>query len=217
MASPSPAPAGADGGTLAFNLTGMALLALMAALGAAYLLDGHLRAREAPPVAVSGEVRPTLSGHELRIPRHWLRDPEAAEAGFANQIDLRVTLADDTAVDVTLLPRSRVRPGALMLDAVYLHQFDAETLGGPRGLVGKPLKVGTGLPPETVWYDPLSPDPFVAKCQAPVAEDEPERCLRTLVLASGIAAAYAFERPVLEDWRAFDAEMEALMRAIGAR
>lgn len=208
-----------DGAGLAFNLAGMALLAAFVALGAAYLLDGHMRATPAP--AETGTVKPTISGRQLDIPLGWLRNGEIAESGFSSQVELSARLAveglaEPVAVEVTLLPRSRVRPGAVMLDSVYLHQFAPETLPGPPGLVGKPLLLGPTLPGETVWYDPLAANPFVAKCQDPVAPGEPARCLRALILPSGIGAVYAFEDTALAQWRAFDAETTRMMATIGA-
>ena len=68
----------------------------------------------------------------------------------------------------------------MLLDGVYLHQFEDKQLTGPPGLVGKPLTASEGFAGETVWYDALSADPFVAKCLAPVAPGEPTQCLRTV-------------------------------------
>src|SRR5690606_9834783 len=120
-------------------------------------------------------------------------------------------------VDVTLLPRSRVRPSAALLDGVYLHQFaEGQLSGGPVGLVGKPLKGGEGYAGEVVWYDALAADPFVAKCSKPVAAATEGQCLRTVYLAPGIAAIYAFPDGALAGWRAFDVEMGKRLRGIGA-
>ena len=87
--------------------------------------------------------------------------------GFAKEIDLRVTLplgakGADAAIDISLMPRSRVRPSASLLDGVYLHQFMPEQLSGPPGLVGKPMMATEGYEGETVWYDPIGQSPFAA-------------------------------------------------------
>ena len=74
----------------------------------------------------------------------------------------------------------------------------------PAGLIGKPLQATDGYDGETVWYDALSADPFVAKCVAPVAEARRRRCLRTVYLGPGIAAVYAFDARVLATGREFD-------------
>src|SRR5690606_11987896 len=135
------------------------------------------------------------------------------------QIDLRVSLplgpaGDLREIDITLLPRSSVRASARLLDGVYLHLFQPTELSGPPGLIGKPLKAQNGYEQETVWYDPLSADPFVAKCSAPIAPGLSARCLRAVHLAPGMAAVYAFDGEVLERWRDFDAAVRPLLRRI---
>jgi hypothetical protein len=99
---------------------------------------------------------------------------------------------------------------------VYLHQFLPDQLKGPPGLIGKPLVPAEGYANETVWYDAISAAPFVAKCIAPVLEAQPGRCIRTVYLGPGIAAVYSFDADVLENWRAFDAQLHPLLKQIGA-
>ena len=96
-----------------------------------------------------------------------------------------------------------------------LHMFDAAQLDGPPGLVGKPLKPAEGYRGEAVWYDALSVDPFVAKCGTPVRAEAPSRCLRAVHLAPGIAAIYAFDADVLDNWREFDPQVRGLLSRIG--
>ena len=85
----------------------------------------------------------------------------------------------------------------------------------PLGLIGKPLKSAEGFEGETVWYDPLSVDPFVAKCAPPVAEGTQARCLRSVYLGPGLAAVYAFGADVLENWKRFDPELHQQLAKIG--
>jgi hypothetical protein len=99
---------------------------------------------------------------------------------------------------------------------VYLHQFLPEQLAGPPGLVGKPLRADGGYADEVVWYDPLSAEPFVAKCSKPIASAATGQCLRTVYLGPGVAAVYAFPEPALPHWRDFDAELTARLGQIGA-
>ena len=207
--------------SLGFNLAGIAVLVLLVAVGAAYFIDDRSRAARIPPPDLADErtVTLTMSGKDMTIPTSWFRHGEQMRSGFSSQIDLRVMLAQDGAaplpVDVTLLPRSRARPSSALLDGVYLHQFDGETLSGVPGLVGKPLQQANGFADETVWYDALAADPFVAKCMAPVATGA-TRCLRTVYLPSGIAAVYAFDATALQGWRSFDTEMKNWLGPIGA-
>ena len=216
-ASAGAAPAKGSGHSIGFNLGAIALIVAVLGLGLAYGIDAAGRARPADAAPVSR----TLGGHELVIPAAWLREDAAHGEGFAKQVELRLILplgpeAAPRAIEVTLVPRSRVRPSAALLDGVYLHQFMPEQLDGPPGLVGKPLVATDGFAHETVWYDPLSPAPFAAKCMAAVTAGTAGRCLRTVLLAPGIAAVYAFDDDVLVNWREFDARIQRPLAEIGA-
>jgi hypothetical protein len=216
-------PAAADtnresGHSVAFNLGAIALVVAVVGLGFAYAIDAAGRSgRE----ALAGTVSRTLGGKDLNIPAAWLREDAERSAGFAKQVDIGLHLplgpkAQPREIDVTLVPRSRVRPSASLLDGVYLHQFMPEQLSGPPGLIGKPLVAAEGYANETVWYDAISAAPFVAKCIAPVAEGEPGRCIRTVYLGSGIAAIYSFDEDVLVNWRQFDPALQPSLKQIGA-
>lgn len=222
MSSQSAAPAGPGHTNLAYNLAGIGVLVLLLAVGAAYVVDElSASATTPPPTLTDGNpIRQTISGKELSIPSAWFRYGEQMRDGFTNQIDLRVVYAPDGAmvspVEITLLPRSRARTSASLLDGVYLHQFADETLDGVPGLVGKPMQSSNGYSGESVWYDAISPNPFVAKCLEPVAADGAAQCVRTVHLPSGIAAVYTFDATILKSWRLFDAEMERWLGPIGA-
>lgn len=207
--------------SLGFNLAGIAVLVLLLAVGAAYLVDELSRSSGGPtPTLDDGDlITQTISGRELHIPTNWFRYGEQIRDGFTNQIDLSIRPeARDTPVQVTLLPRSRARASSALLDAVYVHQFGDGTLSGVPGLVGKPLtgKDNASFDGESVWYDALSATPFVAKCAAAIQPDGPAQCLRTVYLASGIAAIYAFDASHLQNWRSFDADLSAWLKKIGA-
>jgi hypothetical protein len=203
-----------------FNLGGILVAVALLGIGLAYGLDNARRQHRAAATEV-GTITRTLAGHEYAIPITWFRFDEQKSEGFAEQIDLRFVLplgAEGTmrAIDVQLIPRSRARPSASLLDGVYLHQFLPRQLQGPPGLVGKPLTPKEGFEDETVWYDALSANPFVAKCMAPIAGEGQARCLRT-VLFSDIAAVYAFDADVLDNWRSFDPYMLELLSRIGIK
>jgi len=219
MPSAPARPAGARS-QIGFNLVGIALGAALAALALAYGLDGMSRQRQAEGAEASTLLTRNLGGRELQFPASWFRTDGRQDAGFVSQIELRVPVElgpGGTAlpVDVTLLPPSRIRTSAALLDRVYLHQFLSEQLSGPVGLVGKPLRGAEGFAGETVWYDPLSAEPFAAKCMAPVDAGAAQRCLRTVILAKGIAAVYAFDAIALERWRDFDAAVAAAFAESG--
>ena len=218
-----PAEAHGPHQNLLFNLAAIAVLMALLGLGGAYLLDSAGRGARTQPHRLDAEttLTRTLGGTDLEIPRSWFRYEEQRIEGFAKEIDLRLELplADKNklvAVDVTLLPRSRVRPSASLLDGVYLHQFLPEQLNGPPGLVGKPLKPTEGYAHETVWYDALSAEPFVAKCSSAISETSAGQCLRTVYLGPGVAAIYAFPAVALMHWREFDPMLGEKLRQIGA-
>lgn len=209
--------------SIAYNLATIAVIVLLAAVAVAYLVDELGKSSRAPVPAIDdgSPITQTLSGRELTIPTSWFRYGEQIKDGFTNQIDLRVMFKPEgeaaaLPVDVTLVPRSRARTSASLLDGVYLHQFSDVTLTGYPGLVGKPMQATNGFGGESVWYDALSPNPFVAKCIDAVSADRSAQCLRTVYLPSGIAAVYAFDATVLQSWRLFDTEMEQWLTKIGA-
>lgn len=209
--------------SLGFNLAAIAAIVLLLALGAAYLIDdlGRSTRIAAPDIEAGDLVSQTISGREMKIPASWFRYGEQLKPGFASQVDLRIpfTPAPGTAaltIDVTLLPRSRARSSAALLDTVYLHGFGGAMIEDVPGLIGKPMGKTDGYKGETVWYDAISPNPFVAKCVDPVAPGSPAQCVRTVYLASGMAATYAFDATALQSWRLFDTEMERWLRRIGA-
>jgi hypothetical protein len=215
-------PSRTEPGSLGFNLAAIVMVLALGGVALAYAIDAASRDARQPAhrADVGTELTRTLGGKELTIPLSWFRYPEQGADGFAKQIDLHfaLPLGPEGAlreVEVTLLPRSAVRPSATLLDGVYLHMFEPSQLEGPPGLVGKPLKGQEGYGGEVVWYDPISADPFVAKCTAPLATEAAPSCLRTVHLAPGIGAIYSFGTDVLTSWRDFDAQMRARLERIG--
>jgi hypothetical protein len=209
--------------SVGYTLGALMLGILMIGLALAYGLGAILHPRPAAGGAQAAEpvLKRTLVGKDLAIPASWFRTAQLPEGGFASQVELELLLPLGRngalrAVDVMLLPLSQVRPSASLLDGVYLHQFMPNELTGPPGLVGKPLYGTEGYQGETVWYDALSPEPFVAKCMAPAGPDSASRCLRTVALPGGIAAVYDFDAELLSSWRDFDPQMKTWLGRIGA-
>ena len=207
--------------SVGYTLLVIGLAIAMAGLAAGYGLSMFLGHRDAGAPATGPTVVRTLLGKQLAIPAGWLRSNGGKATGFVSQVglDLELPLGRNGAVipiAVTLLPLSQVRSSASLLDGVYLHQFMPNELSGPPGLVGKPLYGSEGYENETVWYDALSQNPFVAKCAAPPTGSGPAECLRTVALPGGIAAVYDFSADALNSWRSFDTVMNGVFGRIGA-
>jgi hypothetical protein len=206
------------GHSIGFNLGIIAVGVAILGVALAYLITaaGHSGASDQE----RGMVARALGATRLTIPAAWVTDPSST-ASFAREVDLSVSLplgpdGSLRQIDVTLTERSRVTPSASLLDGVYLHEFKSDQLSGPPGLIGKPLQAEEGFESETIWYDPLTSSPFVAKCAAPIIANAAPRCLRTVYLGPGLAAIYSFDGDVLGNWRKFDAEMHPLLNRIGA-
>jgi hypothetical protein len=207
--------------SLLYNLGVLALAAALFGLALAYGIDALGKAAKGGGAGHDQNVTRAIGGRQLSIPATWLRGGEDSGAGFSKQVELSLTLplgadAAPVAVGVMLVPRSQVRPSSSLLDGVYLHQFQAAQLSGPPGLIGKPLVAADGYAGETVWYDPISVSPFVAKCLAPDAGQTEGRCLRSVYLGPGIAAIYDFGTDVLAAWRQFDHDVLPRLEQIGA-
>jgi len=208
--------------TLAYNLTAIAAVLALCGVGVAYLIDGWTAERKSvPDLRTAGPtVEISVAGQQLAIPPSWFHDPDQRNAVFSEQVDLVFALPLGASgriseIGASLMPPSKARASAQLLDAVYLHQFLPDQIQGPPGLVGKPLKPVDGFESETVWYDPLSANPFVAKCIAPVTQTVQEKCIRTVQLSSTVAVTYQFDREVLDAWKQFDAEAGKWLRRIG--
>jgi len=205
-----------------YNLAVLAVIAAAVGIGAGYVVEG-LRDRLKPPVQEADttvKANKTVAGQSLTPPVSWLRDPALQADGFAEKLDLVVPVSflSDGALanfDVTLLSSTRARMSAYLLDTVYLHRFAATQLSGPAGLVGKPMTGGDGYDGETVWYDPLGADPFVAKCSPPVTADVAPRCVRTIALSGELAAVISFDARLLSRWREMDAALQKPLALIG--
>ncbi len=208
--------------SVGFTLFAIALVIVMAGLVMAYGLSALTGLRPSPAGVAAGQIEErTLIGRQLHIPAGWLRDAADKPKGFSSQIALSVVVplgrnGGPTTVGIMLLPLSQVRPSASLLDGVYLHQFMPNELSGPPGLVGKPLYSTEGYENETVWYDALSQNPFVAKCAAAPVDGQPASCLRTVGLPGGIAAVYSFDADALSSWKSFDMVMGEVLGRIGA-
>lgn len=220
QASPSRRPG--DTGATLYVLAVIGLIVALLGLGGAYAVGAWLDAAREKPAdpALAATHIITIGAQHYMVPAALASDPIQRRDGFADRLDMALVLplAADGAlapVDVTIMPRGRARTSANLLDSVYLHQFAHAQLQGPPGLVGKPLGHDAGTSGETVWYDPLSATPFVAKCATPVAMGNTQKtCIRTVQLSDRNTAVFAFEPTVLYNWRAFDGAVEGWLAGL---
>lgn len=206
-----------------FNLLGMGLIIVLSGLLLAYFIDASIEPPARPTIS---QFQPpfqatTIAGTELIVPQSWFRNSLRANGSFSDQASLEVRVrfnqvAPLQTIDVTFLPLSSAQPSASLLDRVYLRQFQPQQLSGPSGLIGKPLTPKDGFANETVWYDPLSAYPFVAKCMTPLVEGQPQRCMRTIRAKGSLSVTYEFDFSVLQSWRNFDAVLSPYLAAAGA-
>lgn len=211
------------GGDVLANLVGLVLIVALLAVGAAYGIDALNRKKDMQEHGEADQavVTTNIAGVVIAAPSVALKNPGDLGESFQDRLDLVLPLpsttnAEDWTIGVTLVPKTRARASSALLDTVYLKHFSAEEVGGVAGLIGKPLIGGDGYDGETVWYDPIAAKPFAAKCDAPIEGEEDSRCVRTLVLDSGLAAIVTFRAAALADWRNFDAALIGFFERIGA-
>lgn len=198
---------------IGFNIAIITLILFIIGIGLAYLIDNESKKQPGmPSLENTGSYLDTIiGGQKLSIPSNWFRFTDQYHDEFSKQIYLNFTLAlgknnSLVQVNVALMPTRANLPSAILLDSVYLRQFQNEQLSGVNGLIGKPLKPSEGFDKETIWYDPLSANPFVAKCIASIAGLKSQKCIRTIPLSRQVSATYMFDIELLENWKRFDSE-----------
>jgi len=201
---------------LGYTLAVIALTLVLAALAAAYGFSAWYAQATAPGEANSpaSPLLKTVGAQRYAFAPEMLIVPGQRVSGFADRVDLLLpmTLGEIGEMEVAIVPRGRAIASARLLDAVYVHQFTRAEVSGYPGLVGKPLSGPAAYRLETVWYDPLSVNPFVAKCTPPVDPAEGDAvCLRVAPLGDRNLAIFTFPEAALRDWREFDAAVEAAL------
>lgn len=197
-----------------FNLAALALILLMGGLGIAYLLDAYGK-----PATLSGIsvfegpfVSKSLAGAQINIPAGWQNPTTRTNNQQVSFLDLQLRVriqsgAPLTHLKIHLSPIGDSEPSSTVLDSVYTLRFTQNQLSEFGGLIGKPLKPEEGFENETVWYDPISATPFVAKCIDLGMLISTTNCLRTVQISPRLAATYQFSSDHLPYWREFDEAM----------
>lgn len=206
-----------------FNLLVLCLVVTFAAIGAAYFIDFSVRELETQKNDLATEFRleKIVAGQKLSVPQSWLTYPDQMNEGFVERLDLTLPIKfsqalDVNTVNVTFFPRSRLKLSANLLDSVYLHRFTQTGPKGSSGLIGKELAQEAGYRGETVWFDPISANPFVSKCDSAETAVSTPKCLRTVELSSGIGMTMVFDANSLMLWREIDPALNDALQILGA-
>jgi len=207
---------------MAFNLAALALILLMAGLGIAYWLNGYAATRTqiAPSVYEAPLITKTLANTSLQIPQAWLNILTQNSQKNVQVIDLtlKISIADQKEpipINLRISEAIQAEPSAYLLDSVYVLRFSEAQIGDIKGLVGKPLKAQDGYESETVWYEPISDNPFVTKCIDLEGAGSALNCLRTIRINSQLSATYQFAQNQLEYWHLLDDAIIPLLRQVG--
>ncbi len=222
MVRPSPLSSPAPNTPSLFNLAAIALMLVLAGLAAAYWLFAQARPEKAPPASTfappfSGT---TINGIAINMPTAWLTRTPGKSGINTQSLDANLLISfdnenDPQRVGVHVSKADQAESSTVLLDTVYIHQFTPRQIDTVPGLVGKPLKGEEGYQDETVWFDPISTSPFVAKCTSrPATPDFPD-CIHTIATGNGLAITYQFNRHLLTRWRTFDHVLQQLLKNTG--
>jgi len=208
--------------SLGFNLAALALILAMTGIGIAYWLNDYTPTviENVPSVYEPPLVVKTLNNSTMQIPDSWLNILTQNIQENVQTIDLvlKISIAEQeepTPFNLRISEAIRAEPSTNLLDSVYVLRFSQEQIGGINGLVGKPLRAEDGYNSETIWYEPISDNPFVAKCIDLEASGTALNCLRTIRLNSQLSATYQFAQNQLEYWHMMDDAILPLMAQIG--
>ncbi len=206
---------------ISFNLVIITLITILIGLGFIYFIDS-LKIK--PAITPSFNERAQfkniiLAGKNLDIPLSWFSENTQKNTSISDKINLHFILPlgknnRQIKIEASLQPLRKTISSANLLDSVYLHQFSNEQKKGVVGLIGKPLKGIEGFRGETVWYDPLSANPFVAKCMDKIPQGQKQQCIRTVAINKQIAITYVFDFEVLQNWKNFDNEANKWLNEI---
>ena len=204
-----------------FNLAALALILSVVGLGVAYWLDANGKPSPPPAPSVFGApfLEKTLAGTQLKIPTAWQNPATHINDKTLDFLDLILQVvfsenSDLQTINVHLTPSDQSQPSAQLLNSVYMLRFSQSQLNTISGLIGKPLRQEEGFQNETVWYDPIGSNPFVAKCIVLDANNTAPNCLRTVQLTPEISATYQFNESNLIHWRNFDIKLNDFISKI---
>ncbi|MFT6658919.1 MAG: hypothetical protein ACJAZW_002088 [Maritalea sp.] len=198
--------------SLGTNILILCIVLSLVGLGIVYSLDFFEVPGETRAVETEESVEFSIAASKLHAPKSWIETQFKPKENMLNFLELRLELqvnGQSNAVNVTLLPASQAAPSAYLLDALYIHNFASGPSEQKYGLVVKKLRNEAGFEDETIWYDALSANPFVAKCLTEkTAPDNAKNCITTVLVNKRVSALIQFEDSVLPNWRVFSVALD---------
>jgi hypothetical protein len=174
----------------------------------------------------------TIGGYLFNVPPAAIRVPLQRHAGPQERIDLAFLWPELTPPDPTAKPALHQEPltfdrlfislagfsGALSaaerFRQIYPRYFAEGQFAGPDGLIVKRFRDGTPYQGDDLFYDPIAPDPFMARCSRPGAGETPGICLVERRLAGAVDVTARFPRDWLIEWRILAKAIDHVIRTL---
>jgi hypothetical protein len=217
-------------------ILGLAVVAGLVALASAFVVfalwprwPGAATEPDAPTLPI------TVGGQVFNVPPVAIRLPLQRHAGAHERIDLAfmwpnlgppdptskpVPGEESKTLDRLFLtiaaPNSALVPVDLA-NEIYPHYFANGPFAGPEGLMVRPFRDSTPYQGEDLFFDPVAPDPFIARCSRPGTAGTPGTCLYERRIANAIDVTVRFPREWLPQWKALAAGIDRLLGSLRAK
>ena len=165
--------------------------------------------------ANSGSYKITIAAKPIVVPKAWTTSTINTDDEVLSNVELAIPMNvsnDETALHISLLPSAKAAPSAYLLDSLYIHNFEEGAPKQAYGLIVKSLKPQAGYEDETIWYDAISANPFVAKClEEKLGDDTQTNCITTMLVNKRVSALIRFDGDLLPYWKGLHAELTKLL------
>jgi hypothetical protein len=174
----------------------------------------------------------TIGGYLFNVPPAAIRVALQRHAGPQERIDLAFLWPELIPPDPTAKPALRQEPltfdrlfislagfsGALSaaerFRQIYPRYFAEGQFAGPDGLIVKRFRDGTPYQGDDLFYDPITADPFMARCSRPGAGETPGICLVERRIAGAVDVTARFPRDWLIEWRILAKAIDHVIRTL---
>jgi len=202
------------------NLFAMMVILALAGLAAVYLMDFLELNRNKQTMSQETTIEFTIAATNLAAPQSWLNSEVDGDSKAYSVVDILLPVEVDStiiSVSATLLASSKAAPSSFLLDTLYIHKFKDVPSQQAFGLVAKQMVDEAGYSGETVWYDAVSANPFVAKClKEKLPKNTAKNCVTTVLVNKRVSALVRFEETLLPHWRAFQLSLRAKLATLNA-